>query len=119
MARRERLDAGVHGLVPARGLCLNRIFVLTHRLDAPSRRETNRRSKPLRIDTVQRSGKWDGFADVLETTDPGDGPLDAHAEAGVRYRAIAAQIQIPLEGVDRQMVIFDALLEQLIGRNAL
>ena len=36
------------------------------------------------IDTVQRSGKWDGFADVLEAADPRDGALDAHAEAGVR-----------------------------------
>ena len=100
LARRQRLHAGVHGLVAASGLCVNRIFVLRHRWDARLREWQTTVGKPLRIDTVQRSGKWDGFADVLQAADPGDGALDAHAEAGVRNGSVAAQVEIPLEGVE-------------------
>ena len=45
--------------------------------------------------------------------------LDAHAEAGVRNGAKLPQVQIPLEGVSRQIVFFDALHQQVIVVNAL
>ena len=35
----------------------------------------------LRVDTVERSGEGDGFADVVEAAEPGYYSLDAHAEA--------------------------------------
>ena len=35
----------------------------------------------------------------------GDGALDAEAEAGVRERAVAAQVEVPLERLARQLVL--------------
>ena len=56
---------------------------------------------------------------MVEAADPRDGALDAHAEAGVRDGAVAAQVEVPLEGVERQVVLFDALLQQVVGVDAL
>ena len=38
--------------------------------------------------------------------------LEAHAEARVRERAVAAHVEVPLEGLARQLVLLEALLEQ-------
>jgi len=62
----------------------------------------------LRVNPVQCSGEGDGFADVVEAADPGYDSLDAHAEAGVGDAAVFAQVEVPLEGVERQAVFFDA-----------
>jgi hypothetical protein len=56
----------------------------------------------------------DGFADVVEAADPGYGALDAHAEAAVGDGAVAAQIEIPLEGFHGELVLLDAALEQVV-----
>src|SRR5580704_5678627 len=37
----------------------------------------------------------DGVADVGEAGDVGEGALEAEAEAGVRHRAVAAQVAVP------------------------
>ena len=50
----------------------------------------------------------DGFADVVEAADPGDDTLDAHAEAAVGDAAVAAQVEVPLEGFLGQLVVIDA-----------
>src|SRR6185437_3357472 len=73
----------------------------------------------LRIDAVQRPREGDGFAHVVEAADPGHRALDAHAESGVRNRSVAPQIEIPLEGVDWQIVLLDALFQKLVGGDAL
>ena len=52
---------------------------------------------------------------MLQPADPGHHALDAHTEARVRNRAVPAQIQIPLEGFERQVVLLDPLLQKLIG----
>ena len=38
-------------------------------------------SAVLRVDALDRTGEWDGFADVLNAADPGGDAFDAHAEA--------------------------------------
>src|SRR5215471_331238 len=53
---------------------------------------------PSRIDTGQCPGEGNGFPHVLQRADPGDRPLNAHAEPGVRHAAVLAQVQVPLEG---------------------
>src|ERR1035437_5832466 len=66
------------------------------------------RKKPLlrlRVDAVQAAGKGDGLADVVEGADPGDHSFNAHAEAGVGDRAVAAQVEVPLEGFFGQLVL--------------
>src|ERR1700722_14381086 len=52
-------------------------------------------ANPLRIQTVQRPGKWTRFAHVLETADPRHHALNAHAEAAMRHAAISAQVKVP------------------------
>ena len=51
---------------------------------------------------------------MVEPANPLDEPLHAHAEAGVRNRALLAQIEIPVESLFRQMVFLDALPEQVV-----
>ncbi len=45
--------------------------------------------------------------------------LYAHAEAGVGDAAVFAQVEIPLEGFEREVVVFDALLEEVVAVYAL
>ena len=63
----------------------------------------------LRIQTIEHSRKRNGLAHVLESADPGDRPLDAHAEAAVRHAAVAPQVEVPFERVLRQVVLLDTL----------
>ena len=67
----------------------------------------------LGLGAIDHSWERDGFADVLQAAHPGDETLDAHAEAGVRDRAVFAQIQVPLERFARQFVLFQALEQQV------
>ena len=71
------------------------------------------------IDAVQGAGEGDGFADVLEATDPRDAALDAHAEAAVRNAAVLAEIEVPLEGGEREIVGLDARFEEVVVVDAL
>ena len=66
------------------------------------------------IDTMQRSRKWDGLAHVIEAADPGHRALNAHAEARMRHAAVAAQVEVPLEGFLGQVVLLDAAVQQLV-----
>ena len=45
--------------------------------------------------------------------------LDAHAEAGVRHGAVAAQVEVPVEGFLGQLVLLDALEQQVVVGHAL
>src|SRR6266436_2349593 len=51
----------------------------------------------VRVNTArcQGSREGDGVAHVGEAGDVGEGALEAEAEAGVRHRAVAAQIAVP------------------------
>ena len=71
------------------------------------------------VDAVEGSGEGDGFADVVQAADPGDGTLDAHAEAGVGDGAVAAEVEVPLEGFEGEVVVEDALAEEVVGVDAL
>jgi len=56
---------------------------------------------------------------VVEAADPGYDSLDAHAEAGVGDRAVLAQIEVPLEGVEGKVMGFDAGLQEVVGVDSL
>src|ERR1700734_1218086 len=73
----------------------------------------------LRINAIQCSGEGDGFADVVEAADPGYCAPDAHTEAGVGDAAVFAQVEVPLEGVEREVVLFDAGFEEVVAVDAL
>src|SRR6266853_5791728 len=62
---------------------------------------------------IKHARESDGFADVLQAAHPGDETLDAHAESGVRNRAVAAEIEIPIEGFGRQIMVLQALQQQI------
>ena len=56
---------------------------------------------------------------MLQTAHPRDETFDAHAKAGVRNRAVFAQIQVPFEGFARKLVFFQALQQQVQIMDAL
>ena len=72
----------------------------------------NLRHAGLRVDAVEGSCEGDRLAHMIQSSDPGDGALDAHAEAGVGNAAVAAQVEIPLEGFLGQVVVLDARVQQ-------
>ena len=49
---------------------------------------------------------------MFDAAHPGDGSFDAHAEAGVRDAAVAAEVEVPFEGFLRQVVLDDLLFEK-------
>ena len=71
------------------------------------------------IHPVQHPRIRNRFAQVVEAADPGHDALDAHAEAGVRDAAEAAQVEVPLERFVRQLVLLDALQQQVVVVEAL
>jgi hypothetical protein len=56
---------------------------------------------------------------VVQAADPGYCSFYAHAEAAVGDAAVAAQVEIPLEGFEGKIVVFDTALEELIAVYAL
>src|SRR4030095_16943114 len=74
---------------------------------------------PSRFESIQHSREGNCLADVLQTADPGDGTFDAHAETGVRDRAVLAQIEVPLERFPRKLMLCETLHEQVIARHTL
>ena len=56
---------------------------------------------------------------MVEAADPGYYSLYAHAEAGVGDGAVLAEVEVPLEGGEGEVVVFDALLEEVVGVYAL
>src|ERR1700761_8420148 len=73
----------------------------------------------LRVDAVQRSRKRDRLPDVIQSADPSHSALDTHAEAAVRDAAVLAQVEVPLEGSEGKVVVFDALLQKIIAVDTL
>src|SRR5512133_2771645 len=73
-----------------------------------------RLSPALRIDLVQHARIRNALAQVRHAADPRDRALDAHAEPRVRERAVLADVEVPLERFDRQLVLLDALEQQVV-----
>src|SRR5687767_11228424 len=73
----------------------------------------------LRCHSVHHAGECSGFADMLEAADPSDDPFYAHTETAVRDRTETPQIEIPLEGCLREIVILYALQEHVVACQAL
>src|SRR5258708_765754 len=67
-----------------------------------------------RIYPVNHPWEGDDLADVFGATDPGDSALQAQTETRVGNAAVAAQVQIPLERLYRQVVLFQSLNKQII-----
>src|SRR5205823_6002813 len=80
---------------------------------------TRREKRWLWIHLLQHAGESGGLAQVVDVADPGDGALDAEPEADMRHAAIAPQVEIPFIGRARQLVLLDALLQQLQAGRAL
>src|SRR5687768_273988 len=50
---------------------------------------------------------------MLKLTDPGDAAFDAHAEAAMRHRSVASQVEIPLESFLREVMFPDSLTQEI------
>ena len=68
---------------------------------------------------MDHAGLRNGFAQVIKSADPADDPLDPHAESPMRHRAETAQVEVPLERFGRQLVVMDALEQQVVVRDTL
>src|SRR5690606_19319840 len=62
---------------------------------------------------AEEAGEGDGLAEVADATDPGDRSFEAEAEAAVGDRAVAAQVEVPLEHFLREPVGLDLLFQEL------
>src|SRR5206468_4024281 len=71
------------------------------------------RTSSSRVQPVQHSRIWNRLAQVIELADPRHHSFDAHPEPAVWHGAVAAQVEIPLEGLLRQLVLLDSLQEQI------
>src|SRR2546430_14083143 len=71
--------------------------------------------KVSRPEALEQAGEGDRLAHVGEAAQPGDAALDAHAEAGVRHGAVAAEIEGPAEGAERELVPPELPLEHRGG----
>src|SRR5215212_11139809 len=74
---------------------------------------------PSRSQSVKHPRERDGLADVLDAAHPCDAALDAHAEARVRDAAVAAQVEVPLERLARQAVLFELFFQKFERGRAL
>src|SRR5262249_58120742 len=63
-------------------------------------------------EALEHARKGNGLAHVLQSAEPRHAALDAHAEAGVRDGAEAAEVEVPGERVAGQRVLRDARLER-------
>ena len=73
----------------------------------------------LRINSIQHPREGNHLANVLRSTNPRHGAFQAQAEACVRHAAIAPQIQIPLKGFFRQIVLAQTPNQRVVIRQAL
>src|SRR5947208_2683832 len=64
------------------------------------------------VQAVEQAREGDGFADVLETANPGNRALDSESKATVGDRAVASEVEIPIVIVAGQVVLVEALFEQ-------
>jgi len=56
---------------------------------------------------------------MRHAADPCHHPFHAHAEAGVREGAVFAHVEVPLELLDRQVVLLNAPKQQVVVVDAL
>src|SRR5690349_8555129 len=68
----------------------------------------------LWLQPMHHPRKRDDFADVLEAADPGDGALETEAKAGVDEGAVAAEVEIPVVGIERKPFFLDAPNELVV-----
>src|SRR5260370_7471395 len=73
----------------------------------------------LRIYPVKHARERNHFANVLCPANPGYGAFQTQTEAGMGDAAVAAKIEIPLKGFFRQVVLAQALDEQIVIVDAL
>lgn len=55
----------------------------------------------LRLRPVEHPREGNRFSHVFQAADPGDAAFDAHAKTAVRDGAVAAQVDVPVEGLLR------------------
>ena len=64
-------------------------------------------------------GKGDRFPQMAQIADPGHHSFNSHPKTGVRDRPVFAQVQVPLERLDRKVVLLEALHQQIVVMDAL
>src|SRR5262245_45494437 len=69
---------------------------------------------PSRVEPVERARIGDGLAQMMDTRDPRDEALETHAEPGVRHRAVLAQIQVPAERLEREVMLLETAQQQVV-----
>src|SRR5436190_8474680 len=69
--------------------------------------------KPVksRTQSFEHARERDRLADVVQSADPRHAALDAHPEPRVRYGAEAAEVEVPVDRLARQLMLLDARFE--------
>src|SRR5271166_5327465 len=68
----------------------------------------------LRLEAFHHARERNDLADMMRAGEPSYAALDTHPEAGVRHRTIAAQIEVPVERLQRQILRENLVLEGFI-----
>src|SRR5439155_20452736 len=71
------------------------------------------------VETVESARVGDRLAQVVDAGDPGDETLDPHPEAGVRHRAVLADVEVPAKRLERQTLFLDTPEEEVVIVDAL
>jgi hypothetical protein len=80
----------------------------TRRFSRQFQRKTHSNLPNLGVNPMQGTRKWNRLPHVIQPANPRHGPLDSHAKAGMRHAAIPPQIEVPLEGLARQLMFVNA-----------
>src|SRR5436305_6649693 len=119
-AMAKRSATPVNGGMPRSPTRITAQVVLQMRMrSARTAQVSAREGFTLGIDLVQHPGVRDGLAQVRQPGHPGHEALDPHAEAAVREGAVLADVEVPLEGFDRQVVLADLFEQEVVVVDAL
>src|SRR3954467_6679068 len=119
-ARAKRSATPVNGGTPRSPTRITAHVVLQMRIRSARTAQVRARDGfTLRIDLVQHPWVRNGLAQVRQPGHPGHEALDPHAEAAMRKRSILTDIKIPLERLDRQVVLLDAPQQEIVIVDAL
>ena len=71
-------------------------------------------AESLRLQPLHHPGERNRLANMMDSAQPADHPFDTHPKARMWNRSIAAQVQIPFERFERQLMALDLGLERFV-----
>src|SRR5712692_7738634 len=108
-------------LKPPRGMMRRGVLIAVRASRFAVRKigETRIADRGSRVNPIQHPRIRNRLAQMRQARDPGDDALHTHAEAGMRERSVLANVEIPLKRLDGQVLLAQALQQQVVVVNSL